>query len=281
MAAWVENRYHGAKDGVLEFTGILARESGLKPLVTLLDDFEHALGPEEQFAGRLERMPEPPVPPRQPRPNPHPARGPVEAALEKARFEEAWAAYQRQNKEWMKVDRLWRDSEADFTRRVALHAAHQAWVEDREKIAAARAELERWKAILREAAGMPKEWQFFPPGLSLVWLVKAMLRDRYPKDRFDFKRLTILNSLRPIALYLSVFDQGEGYIAYVFPGGKVALENPRVNNALYFFHSDWVALSKLSKGELRWRMDTDDRIERFEHREGRDLVTWMREKLDR
>lgn len=145
-------------------------------------------------------------------------------------------------------------------------------------IQTARENVNLWESRLKAATGSG-EWDFLPPGpgmgYSIEW-VKIRLHQRFPTAAFDFERIVTLLAFQPEVLHFGSGDFNNGYIAFVFSSGRVALESPVVGNALYLFHRDWLDLSLKPKGTLRKMMkDGDQRMARYFHSDGGNLRTWL------
>lgn len=99
--------------------------------------------------------------------------------------------------------------------------------------------------------GVP--WELLAGGEGLHAQINVYLENVRRKNttrRFDGSRLRLIQKLDPIrcAIGRGEFD---GYVAFFFKRGNVALECAWEGNAIYIFPEDrWIALSKLTKSEL-------------------------------
>jgi hypothetical protein len=282
LMAWWERSHLPEHRDVLPQSGVLWKMAGLAPLRKPLDFFRSHLDTEDFFADRMESMPEPPKPLPQPkmrfRFSPETQAGELERRTASLRNLKAWVAYEKRQSE---IEQFEKDT-LTFPERLAKARRYPAWKREMRKLEAAYALLETWEAKLEEAKRLPG-WDFLPPGPGLSfspqWL-RSFLKYSNPDATYDFDRIREIQSLDPIAIRRGSVGSVAGYLAFVFPGDRVALESPRVGNALYFFRADWQHLCLLPKAELRGMMaHGDPRIERFEHTPGRSLRDWLRGHL--
>ena len=205
-------------------------------------------------------------------------KGSLAAELEERLHQQNIIRHWNRLEHWKEEERDWLDNLQDFPRRIAKAAEYRRWQIDMRGIQNAREKVTLWESRLKEATGAG-EWDFLPPGpgmeYSIEW-VKIRLNQRFSATAFDFERIATLLSFQPEVLHFGSGDFNNGYIAFVFPSGRVALESPIVGNALYLFHRDWLDLSLKPKGVLRRMMkDGDGRMTRYFHSEGGNLKTWL------
>ncbi len=280
LLAWVERRILTKTSGLLPESGVLAQMAGMNPLIGLLNDLENSLMPETWYEDSLEYIPERPVEPTAPKKRRY-AKGSQLAEIEEIQYQRALNYFKSARLLWEKEDAYWLTALPDFPNRLAKLQEFRRWQEDRRCIEAARIQVITWENRLKESYKM-SGWEFFPPGAgleySLEW-VKIFLNRKFPETRFDLERIATLISFNPQVLHFGSGDFN-GYIAFVFSNGKVALENPVVGNALYLFHNDWVDLSQKPKEILMKMMkEGDGRIMRYFHADGGNLSTWLDVRL--
>ncbi len=93
-------------------------------------------------------------------------------------------------------------------------------------------------------------WDLLPPGQPQLHLIKNYYLSLPNFSKYDLKRLEILYALSPSEIWRGREDF-TNYHAFVFSFTQsVALECPKVGNALYIIKDDWKELSKLPKMEL-------------------------------
>ncbi len=282
LMAWWERTQLPLIHGVLPQSGVLAEMAGLEVLRRPLDFFGDHLEPESFFDDRLEAVPESPKPLPRPRTRFRFPQDTLAGELERRNASEwdlkAWVTYESRQRE---IEAYEEDART-FPERLAKARRHRQWMQDRRRLDAARALLASWERKLIEAGRLPG-WEFLPPGPGLCyspgWL-KVFLGRSSPEASYDFARIREIQALDPIAIRRGRVGAVSGYLAFVFEGDQVALESPRVGNALYFFHRDWQELSRRPKAELRRMMAAGDpRIVRFCHTGDRALGPWLREHL--
>lgn len=277
LLAWVERRALGMQTGVLPESGVISKMAGVVPLLGLLDGFERGMKPEDWFSDRLSDTPPRPQEPEIPKCRRYP-KGSLAAELEERMHQQDILRYWKRIERWKEEERWWLDNLQDFPRRVAKAAEYRRWQSDMRVIQTARKKVTLWESRLNEAT-KSGEWDFLPPGpgmeYSIEW-VKIRLHQRFSATAFDFERIATLLSFQPEVLHFRSGDFNNGYIAFVFTNGRVALESPIVGNALYLFHRDWLDLSLKPKGVLRRMMkDGDGRMTRYFHSDGGNLRTWL------
>lgn len=110
-------------------------------------------------------------------------------------------------------------------------------------------------------------WEILPQGKWDFGTVRAHFRTlskRRSDLEWDLSRLRTAESLRPVECWIGQ-DDFDGYVVYVFPGGKLALlDHPLTGNACYILRGDWRALSRLSKYDLL--TEHEKRVTRIVHR---------------
>lgn len=277
LLAWVERRILGIRVGMLPESGVLAQMAGVAPLRGLLNELENGLKPESCFDDRLAQLPSRPQAPEKPRFRHYP-NGTLAAELEERQYTKEQARYEKAHHRWQIEDKAWLENQPDFPRRIAKFKEFKIWEKDRKSILEARDKVVTWENFLK-VSSTNSGWEFFPPGPGLEYTfdwVKIRLNQRFPEARFDFERIASLISFQPEVLHFGSGDFNDGYIAFVFPNGRVALESPVVGNALYLFHSDWIDLSRKPKLELRDMMKHGDRrVARYFHADGGNLKAWL------
>jgi hypothetical protein len=96
-------------------------------------------------------------------------------------------------------------------------------------------------------------WKLLPPGDSVfAWLHSLDLHARHyePDGGYDIGRLKAVMSYNPAKCYVGI-DKFDGYIVFLFTHTKrIALECPKIGNAIYIIEGDWRTLCRLSKWEL-------------------------------
>lgn len=110
-------------------------------------------------------------------------------------------------------------------------------------------------------------WEVLPQGKWDFGTVRAHFRTlsrRRTDLQWDISRLKTAESLRPVECWIGQ-DEFDGYVVYVFRGGKMALlDHPLKGNACYILRGDWRALARLSKYELL--TEYQKRVTRIVHR---------------
>ena len=283
LAADAERRLLAADGPILRYAGIPRKFSRLDVLELLLQDIEASLPARSYFADRLVSLPPRPAEPVRPILPASRAPGSMWEAMERAQYEKASKAYEMAMHTWKSKDVEWQQALPDNERRVRKSHEFANDAKTRALLMTARATLEEWKEILRQASSLPGNWKFLPPGPWLdyraCWL-REWFSWHYPGVEFNFQRLVIVKGFKPMAMVHGSVGGAEGYTAYLFRNGKVALESPKIGHALYFFHRDWAALCGLQKSVLIRMMDKGDhRMARFIHTEKSDLREWLEEKL--
>lgn len=280
LLAWVERRILAMPSGILPESGVLAQMAGMKPLISLLNELENSLMPEAWFEDCLESIPERPAEPAAPKKRRY-AKGSQLAEIEDIQYQRALKHFQSAHLSWETEDSCWFHAEPDFLKRIAKFQEFRLWKKDRQCIEDARIRVISWERRLKESYKM-SAWEFFPPGAGLEYTfewVKIYLNRRFPETRFDLERISTLIDFHPQVLHFGSGDFN-GYIAFVFPNGRVALESPVVGNALYLFHSDWIDLSRKPKEILiKMMKEGDRRIMRYFHADGGNLRTWLDVRL--
>jgi hypothetical protein len=284
LAAEAERRLLPAEGPILHYAGIPRKFSRLDVIELLLRDIEASLPDKSYFEVRLAALPprpKEPVPPMLPKSR---APGSMQEALERAAFEKESKDYRIEHDEWRLKDEEWLRDLPENQRRVRKTKEFEGFRETLGLLAAARATLETWKKIQWDAASVTGAWKFLPPGPWLdyreCWLREWFTR-HYPGVDFDFERLVVVNRFKPMAMVHGSLGGAEGYTAYLFRNGKVALESPKVGHALYFFRRDWATLCQRKKSELIHMMEKgkENRVERFIHTQSGDLAGWLEHRL--
>lgn len=106
-------------------------------------------------------------------------------------------------------------------------------------------------------------WELLPKGSLGLRELYNFIEDHgiARRDGFEKSRLDFAYMLGPSSVYVGR-NEFDGYFVFTFQKTKrVLLENPFYGNAAFVFHSDWVALSRLSRTELtRFYKGSVDRI---------------------
>lgn len=282
LMAWWEKLQNPLIRGPLPETGVLASMAGLHPLRRVLDFFESGLEAESWFADRLDTIPDPPGPLARSeiryRFSPDTIAGEIERRNEAKRLaalQAAWDAREREIAEYQAQI-------SSFRERLEKGKRFPKWLGERRLLEGARDRLEEWERKLSEAETVAG-WDFLPPGPDLAYSVpwlRKLLGSVDPKATYDFTRIRAIQHLNPRAVRRGRVGRISGYLAFIFGGGKVALESPKIGNALYLFHSEWQILSQRPKSELRERMASGDlRMERYCHGNAISIVDWLKDRL--
>lgn len=282
LMAWWEKSHLPLIRGELPQSKVLWEMAGLMPLRKLLDSFRSNLESAGFFADRMEAVPEAPKPLPMPKVRfRFPAEtlaGELERRTAPKRDMKAWVTFEARKREIEEYQR----AATTFPGLCEKARRYPAWQRERQKLEKAYELLDSWDRKLKEAAELPG-WEFLPPGPGLCyspkWL-KSFLGGSDPELTYDFERIRGIQVLDPVAIRRGSVGSVSGYLAFVFAADNVALESPRVGNALYFFRADWQHLCRLPKGKLRRMMaEGDPRIERFCHTSDRSLTEWLRDHL--
>ena len=283
LAAEAERRLSPGGEEFLAYTGSFRKFAGLPVISKLLSEIEGSLLPADYFHDRLEKLP--PQPARPVAPNPPKTRlpGSMAEAIERARYEREQKDYQIALAKWREAEAVRKNRQPELVARVRKSAEYRVWCRILVGLENAKSLIEHWRKVLREAGTIGGDWIFLPPGPWLdyreCWLREWFAR-HHPKVEFDFERLVVLTAFQPMVMVHGSLGGAEGYTAYLFRSGKVALESPKIGHALYFFHRDWAGLSRRPKGELIRLIDAgDNRLARFIHSKEADLAAWLKRRL--
>ncbi len=282
LTAWWERKVTGIRHGVLPETGVLAQMAGMEPLHRVLSLMEDHLEPEDFFADRLDSVPEPPAMPKPLftgfRFAPNTQVGEMErrqAAGLQQHDEQALRHWERRMGEYQRES-------TSFGPRIEKGRRYPTWRAERKLLDHAINTLRLWSARISEAQDSGN-WDFLPPGpdlaYSISWL-KPILMRHDPEASYDFGRINQLIRLQPESLRMGTVGGTEGYLAFIFRGNRVALESPRIGNALYLFRENWQSLCQLPKSTLRTMIaEGDRRIARHCHTVSSDVTEWVSHHL--
>lgn len=94
------------------------------------------------------------------------------------------------------------------------------------------------------------DWELLPPSKCTLQKLKLFYVEYSNNNDYDLSRLTVLFSLKPIAVYKGK-NSFNLYHAFIFDHTKnIVLECPKIGNAMYILRDNWKELSKLTKSEL-------------------------------